>query len=403
MKTFSYRARSPAGRIVIGTMKAADDVTVRRQLENYGYLPISIRQTDPAGASSIFAARIKDEDIIVFTRQLSTMLSAGVPIIQTLDVLRDQADNQSFKLVLQTVSKAVMGGAKLSEALSQFPKVFNQQYVSVVVTGEEGGDLVQVLLNLADWLEREKEFRTEVKSALFYPIIVVCVMILAGLILVTYVIPKFAVFFTRSGVPLPLPTRMLVGFNQFVQSYWPFMVASIVALVSGWLYMLKIPAFRLQYDRLKFRVPIFGKMYNKIVISRFARVFSMLVRNGVPVIKALEIAPGVTKNAHMTDMAMSVRQSIQSGGGIAESFGRMPILPPMVLSLISIGEKTGNLDTMLEFVIAQYDMDVKYALRRLAATIEPILTIVIGLGVLFLALAMFMPIWNMSQVVLKNA
>lgn len=403
MKAFSYRARSSAGRIVVGSVRAADASAVRRQLENDGYLPITIQQVETTGRRGLLGSRVRDEDLIIFTRQLSTMLHAGVPIIQTMDVLREQSDNETLRDVLKGVSKAIMGGAKLSEALGQYPKVFSLQYINIVVSGEAGGDLVQALQNLADWLEREMEFRSEVRSALFYPMIVVGAMMLAGLVLVTFVIPKFAVFFMKAGVALPLPTRILVEFNRIVQGYWPFIVGGIVGAVVGWLYLLKVPSFRLKYDEMKFKPPIFGKLYNKIVISRFARVFSMLVRNGVPIIKALEIAPGVTNNALVTEMSMAVRQAIQGGGGIAESFGRMPIFPPMVMSLIAIGEKTGHLDTMLDFVIAQYDMDVKYALRRLAATIEPILTVVIGIGVLFLALALFLPIWNMSQVVLKTA
>ncbi len=404
MRTYKYRAQNTAGTVVEGTIRAGDARGAHHLLEKDGLVPVRIdlvgaRKTP--GTARLFGGGVKDEDLIIFTRQLGTMLNAGIPILQTLEALRIQTESAVLKKNLAAILSSVNGGSRLSEAMAEFPKTFSAQYVSIVASGESGADLVQSLASLSEWMEREREIKTEVKSALRYPLIVVVALFFVAWLLAIKVIPELAKFFARSTVPLPLPTRMLVKGNILFQHYWPIGLAVVVIITAAVIILLRIPSVRLSFDRLKFKLPVFGPIYSKIAISRFSRIFAMLIRNGVPVVKALDIAPAVVGNAHLSALAREVRQSIEAGNRISEAFSRMPILPPMVTSLIAVGEKTGTLDDMLDHVVAQYDTDLKYTMRNLPTTIEPIITVVIGIGVLFLALALFLPMWSMSRIIIR--
>lgn len=405
MGTYQYRACKNTGQIVEDTIQAADSNEAYQQLEKNELVPIYIRLSDEKVEKErkvrpgLFSPRIKGEDIIVFTRQLSTMLKAGMPIYQAVEVLKDQTENRALQQVLSEVGTSISGGSSLSEALSSFPKIFPSQYVSLVFAGESGGDLVKVLLNIAEWMERELEIRTEIKSALRYPLMVFVALIAVGIIMLIFVIPRFAGLFERSAaVELPLPTRILIAGNTIIQHYWLAVVGVIIAVGLTIFFLQKNPLIRLRFDALKFRLPISGPVYTKIMISRFSRVFSMLVKNGVTVLSALDIAPSVVPNTSFQTSLRDAKQKIKGGSSIFEAFGDVPVFPPMMTNLIAIGEKAGNLDEMLEYVVLQYNMDIKYALKNLTTMIEPIITVVMASAVLFLALAVFLPIWNISQV-----
>ena len=407
MRSYLYRARNMTGRIVEGTIRADDQNAAYEQLTEDKLVPINIRPATESTESALprlFFERIKDEEIIVFTRQLGTMLKAGIPIVQALEILRDQTENKRFKHVLIDVSRTLAAGSRLSEAFAAFPRVFTPEYVSIIVSGETGGDLVKALFSIARWMEREIEIRSAITSALRYPLMVCIAMILAVIILVIFVIPKFTVFFKNSTVPLPLPTRILLAGNNLFQHYWPVLLGAAIVIGIAVVFLKRMKAVQLQLDKIKFHLRIFGPIYTKIVVARFGRIFAMLVRNGVPVLRALEIAPAVVGNTYFQQMLVNVRQTIQDGNTIADGFfNEVPIFPPLVTSLIAVGEKTGSLDDMLDQVVDFYDMEVNYTLKNLTTMIEPIITVVVGVGVLFLALAIFLPIWNMSQVLTSQA
>lgn len=401
MRNYTYRARNLTGRIVEGTIQANDQNAAYEQLTKDTLIPVEII---PATASAenavsrLFSERIRDEDIILFTRQLSTMLKAGIPIVQTIEILRDQIENKRFKQILAGVSRTLTAGSRLSEAMAEYPKVFAREYVSIVVSGETGGDLVKALSSIAQWMERELEIHTAIKSALRYPLMVCVALIMAAIIMLTFVIPKFAAFFAKSTVPLPLPTRMLLAGSNLLQHSWPILLGMTIVIVVGAVFLVRVKSVRLQIDQMMFHMRPFGPVYTKIVVARFGRIFAMLVRNGVPVLKALEIAPAVVANTFFKKLLANVRQFIQDGNTIADAFlNEMPILPPMVTSLVAVGEKTGSLDDMLDQVVDFYDMEINYTLKNMTTMIEPIITVIIGAGALFLALSIFLPIWNMSQ------
>ena len=401
MRTYTYRARNMTGRIVEGTINAADENAVYQQLSEEHLVPIAIKlaaekKTDLM--ARFFPGGVKDEDLIVFSRQLSTMLKAGIPILQSFDILRNQTEKPAFKDVLTKVSNSLTGGSRLSEALAEFPRVFSPEYVNIVISGETGGDLVQALSNIAIWMERDLEMKTSIKSALRYPVMVIIALIAAAILMIMFVIPRFAVFFEKYTTALPLPTRILIAINNIFQHYWFLLLIIVLLAVAAVFFLLRVKHIRLKYDKMKFHLKLIGPIYTKIMISRFARIFSMLVHSGIPALRGMEVAAEVVANTYFKELLLKVKQSIQDGGTIADGFfNNMPIFPPMVTNLIAVGEKTGSLDTMLEQVVDFYDMEIKYTLRNLTTMIEPIITLVIACGVLFLALAILLPIWNMSQ------
>jgi len=402
MRTYTYRARNMTGRTVEGTINAADENAVYRQLSEEHLVPIAIHPAAEKKTGLLlarfFPGRVKDEDLIVFSRQLSTMLKAGIPILQSFDILRNQTEKPAFKDVLTKVSHSLTGGSRLSEALAEFPHVFSPEYVNIVISGETGGDLVQALANMAVWMERDLEMKTAIKSALRYPVMVIIALIAAAILMIMFVIPRFALFFAKYTTTLPLPTRILIAVNNIFQNYWAVLLIIIVLAIAAVFFLLRNPKIRLQYDKMKFHLKLIGPIYTKIMISRFARIFSMLVHSGIPALRGMEVAAEVVANTYFKELLLKVKQSIQDGGTIADGFfNDMPIFPPMVTNLIAVGEKTGSLDDMLEQVVDFYDMEIKYTLRNLTAMIEPIITLVIACGVLFLALAVLLPVWNMSQ------
>lgn len=389
------------GRIVEGTINAADENAVYQQLSEEHLVPIAIQpaaEKKTGLLARFFSGRVKAEDLIVFSRQLSTMLKAGIPILQSFDILRNQTEKPAFKNVLTKVSRSLTGGSRLSEALAEFPQVFSPEYVNIVISGETGGDLVQALASMAVWMERDLEMKTAIKSALRYPVMVIIALIAAAILMIMFVIPRFALFFEKYTAELPLPTRILIGVNNVFQHYWGALLIIVILAAAAVFFLLRVKQIRLRYDKMKFHLKIIGPVYTKIMISRFARIFSMLVRSGIPALKGMEVAAEVVDNTYFKELLLNVKQSIQDGGTIADGFfNNMPVFPPMVTNLIAVGEKTGSLDDMLEQVVDFYDMEIKYTLRNLTTMIEPIITLVIGLGVLFLALAILLPIWNMSQ------
>lgn len=402
MPDFSYRAVNKAGQVVEGVMAGPSPGDVHRILEADGLLPVSIEKESgarAAGGKGSASGRIRTRDTARFARQLSTLLKAGLPVLQSLRILAQQSETRAWKNIIENLAESIEKGASLSEAFSRHPRVFSKQFVQVVISGESGGDMVRSLLCLADWMEREQEFRAEVKSALRYPVMVITALIAASAILAVFVVPRFAVFFSRASIPLPLPTRILVSGNNFVQANWVWMLLVAGGAAAAWRALLFTAPVAKWYDKMKFSVPLLGPLYSKIAVVRFARIVSMLVRNGVAFMRVLEVASDVVANTHFRELVYKAKEEIGGGGSIADGFSGITVFPPMVAGLVAVGERSGSLDEMLDYVVDAYDMEVRYSLKNLVGMIEPLITVVIGIGVLFLALAVYLPIWNMSQVI----
>lgn len=404
MKNFSYRARNLSGKIVDGSIRADTQTDVLSMLERDGLVPVEIKEATQK-VSRIkhvlpFIRPVPVTDIIVFTRQFSTMLKAGVPILQALRALKAQTSNPVLSDTIESIALSITDGASLSDAMKEHPDVFTPQYVSVVVSGESGADLVQALLRMADWLEREEEVKKEIISFLRYPVIVLLSLIGAAGVIIGFVIPKFSMFYSRANVQLPLPTRILVHCADFVRIHLATIFVIFLLLLAIPL-IVKIPGIRGIFDQLKFRFPVIGSLYSKIVMSRFCRILSMLIKNGVPVIKSLEIAVNIIPNTYFKRAIAIARVRIIEGSSIFDGLEYAEIFPPFLTNLIAVGEKTGTLDEMLDFAVTQYDIDIKYTFRKLTAMIEPLVTCIVGVLLLLFALAVYLPIWDLSKVVTK--
>jgi type II secretory pathway component PulF len=405
MPQFKYRARDKEGTLITGMMEAGRKEVVADQLSGMGYIPVQIEaheqsQLLPADFLAKFR-RVPSHDLIVFSRQLATLLSAGIPFIQSLGTMERQTENLRLKAAIADIRRDLEAGAAFSDALAKHPGIFSKLYVSMVRVGETAGILDDILNRLALLAEHDAETRSRVKTAVRYPLIVVVAICVAFVFLVSFVIPKFAALFARFKTELPLPTRILIGINHVVQNYWYLLLLGIILMVWGVVWYLGTPKGRWQWDKLKLKLPVFGILFQKVALSRFARVFSAMQKSGLSMMLTLEIAAEIVGNVVIARVVQEMRDSLQEGKGLVEPMESSGLFPPLVVQMVSVGEETGQIDTMLNKVSDYYDMDVEYSLRNLSTMIEPILLLFVGGMVLFLALGIFLPMWNMLSLFKK--
>ncbi|MFQ5637023.1 MAG: type II secretion system F family protein [bacterium] len=399
MPTFEYKAINQAGEEITEVMDAVDENAIADRLSSLGYLPITIK---PKGTSSgflpfSFGGKLKQVEIIVFTKQLVTLLKAGVPLLACLEALSDQAENQTVKKVIEEIYIDIQSGASFSDALQNHPKDFSELYVNSVRAGEMGGALDDVLERIVLLMEHDQETRSRVKAALRYPVMIVVSLIIAFIALMMLVVPKFIDLFEKLGVDLPLPTRILIGIYTVVHDYWYVLLIGLVLTTVGFIKYIRTEKGAYQWDKLKISTPIFGQLVMKTAMSRFTRMFETLNSSGLPILRTLEISSKTVGNIVVGKVIQDAVGGILEGEGIAGPLSRSQIFPPMVVKMISIGEKSGSLDEMLVNISRHYDSEVDYAVKGLTSMIEPIMTVGVGLIVLFLALAIFLPMWNLTK------
>ncbi len=401
MPEFTYRARSVKGELVKGTLEGENSAAVARELETQGYVPINIHRKsgNSRGFAFSLGKRVKPDDLILFTKQFHTIVKTGIPLIRGLQTLRDQAENEKLRETISSLLKDVQEGSSLGDAMKKHRALFSSVYYNTVKAGEASGRLEEMLSKLADFLEYELKVKEEIKSATRYPVIVITVMILAFFVLVTWVIPKFTVMFTRFEMELPLPTRILIAANLYIREYWYLVVGFFVVLGTGLPYALRTDSGIRIWDRAKLRIPVIGEIVFRSVMSRFARIFATLSGSGVPILETMEILGTTVGNTVVADRLKRVQKQVMKGSGIAGPMRRERGFPPLLIQMISIGEETGALEDMLMEVSAHYQTEIDYKLRRLTAAIEPILIVGLGAMMLLMALAVFMPMWNMAGVV----
>ncbi len=407
MPVFAYKARDERGALIAGTMDADNQRAVSAHLDSMGLFPVAVLEKKGLGGFSIEhyltrLERVKLDDIIFFTRQLRTVIKAGVPLISGLKALEEQTNNRKLKRVIKKVWQDLDRGESFSDALTGYTDVFSDLYVSMIKAGEIGGVLDEVLERLALLLEFQMKTKEMFKSALRYPTMVVGAIAIAFGVLVTFVIPKFALLFKGSTVALPLPTRVLLGLNEIVQAYGAILLGVATAAVIAAYLFTRTQAGQLAKDQLKLRIPFVGQIILKICMSRFAYVQENLIRAGVPIVTALEIVARTVGNLVITRKILEISEKIEKGKGITKPMKDSGIFPPLVLHLIATGEDTGSMEEMLKEVSAHYDSEVSYSLARLSSWIEPILIGVLGGMVLFIALAVFLPWWGMMEAMKKG-
>jgi type II secretion system protein F len=405
MAQFQYRAADSDGKILEGTLEALEVGIAVARLQDRGLIPLRVAEAGPerTGLASIslpnfnWKRGVRAHDLLIFTHEMSTLLAAGLPLDRSLSILCELSERPEMKRVVGDVLQSVQRGKSLAEALAAHPRVFAPLYVNMVKAGEIGGVLDHVLQRLTDYLERADELRSEVRSALIYPVILSIVALGSVTILLTYVLPKFATIFAQAGQALPLSTRILLGLSDAMRSYWWAGILAGVLLGFGFAHYARTPAGRLQIDGIKLRVILLGDLFRKLAVARFARTLGTLLRSGVPMLQALDIVRDVTGNVVLAGAIDEVKVGVRGGSGVAAPLGRTAVFPPLALQMISVGEETGKLDEMLVQVAEYFDKEVRAQVKRLTSLLEPALLLVGGLVVGFVVLSMFSAIFSINN------
>lgn len=400
MPTFQYTVRDSTGAIRSGTSEAENQDILRRRLQEQGFQVSDVKQTadakkQPAGGGW---GRVKLNDLSIFCRQFSTMIDAGVSLVRALDVLGEQTANPKLKRIIREIQTEVESGQTLSKSMQKYPKVFNNLFIGLIRAGEVGGVLEEALQRLSHFLEKDMELRRKVKAALTYPAIVVVVAILIVLGLCTFIVPKFIELFKDLGVKeLPAMTQFLVDFSDFLKSKWYIGLGIVILLWVAIKYFGTTKVGRRVIDRVKLKIPVFGKLGHKICLARFSRTLSTLLVSGVPILQAMETVAGTVGNEIISEAVMNARARIREGDRINDPLEKSRMFPPMVVHMISIGEESGALDQMLSKIAEFYEGEVDSALQSLTSAIEPVMIVFLGVCVGFIVIAMFLPLINVIQ------
>jgi len=400
---YTYTVRDRAGKEITGSLQADSVDALTGKLNQMGYFVVSIDEVKISLRKKqlhIFGAKVKSKDITIFTRQFATMINAGLPLIKCLSILTQQTESQALSDIISDCSREVEAGHALSEALSKHPRAFSELYVAMVRAGELGGMLDDVLLRVADQLERDAEIRQKVKSAMTYPIVVLGITIIIVTSMLMFVVPRFGKMFTELGGKLPTYTQFLVNLSHFLAGWGGLIViAAIIGFVFGYRRFKATKQGRLTIDRIKLRLPVVGTLFHKTAMSKFSRTLGTLLSSGVPILGALEITGETTGNMVITKALDVVRAGVKEGETIARPLTEAEVFPPMVIQMIAIGEETGALDVMLAKVSDFYDSEVNAAMDSFASIIEPVLLVVLGVAVGSIVIALYLPIFKVITLI----
>lgn len=409
MPFFAYKARNARGEMLQGVLEGPDSGGVADQLFSTGITPVEIVPTKRPDAgigegwgSRLFEQKIRSLDVQLFSRQMYTLLKAGVPIMRGLAGLQESAVNKSFARVIKDIRESLDAGRELSTAMRRHPEVFSSFYLSLVRVGEMTGRLDEVFLRLFDYLEFDREMRQRVKSALRYPIFVVVALVVAMVIINIFVIPAFAKVYANFKAELPFMTKLLIATSEFMIHYWPLMLSIMLgAAVVSRLYV-RTTSGKFQWDRLKLRIPIAGKIMQKGILARFARSFALSSRSGVPIVQGLTVVSQTVDNSYIASRIEQMRDGVERGESILRTAVTTGVFTPVVVQMIAVGEETGELDSLMDEIAEMYEREVDYELKTLSSQIEPILIIGLGILVLILALGVFLPIWDLGRAALHQ-
>jgi type IV pilus assembly protein PilC len=399
MPTFAYSARpAMGGDIQSGEVELPSKDEVLAFLHRQKMIPVSVREKSRDITFS-FGTGISTRDIVIFTRQFATMINSGLPLVQSLDILAEQTENKAFRKVIQEVLYDVESGHTLADALGRHPKVFTDLFVNMVAAGEAGGILDTILLRLATFLEKNDALIRKIKGAMVYPAVVMFVAAAAVAILLIFVIPTFQEMFSSVGVPLPLPTRMVIGLSSFLVGYWWAVVGGAMLAAFMIRQFYRTDPGRLTIDRMMLAFPLIGDLQRKAAVARFTRTLGTLVSSGVSILEGLEITARTAGNRVIHDAVMGSRASIAGGETIAGPLKESGVFPPMVVQMINVGEQTGGLDEMLEKIADFYDDEVDTAVAALLSALEPVMIVFLGVIVGGMIVAMYLPIFDMINTV----
>ena len=420
MPTFKYSAVGSDGRTVKGNLDAANQNELMEELRRRSLMPLRVEQksgskkasgpladgaTKTTGKGLSMEIHIgglkpgvrKKEELVIFTRQLATMISAGIPMLESLEILREQASSKQFNMLLEEVIANVRAGQDLSSSVEKYPKVFTDVYVSMIRAGEASGQLDDILVRLAEYMEASARLKRNIKSAMTYPVVSLVMIFGISFFLMVWIVPKFKDVFTSLDVELPGLTKGVLGASEFCEANWPMI------LVGMALFFLLIKVYKgtdkggWQFDWMMLHLPVFGTLFQKVGLSRFSKTFSTMLRSGVPILGSLEIVADTSGNRIIADAVLKARESVRQGEGLAGPLSESPVFPPMVTRMVGIGEKTGSLEALLEKISEFYDEQVSATVKQLTSLIEPIMIAIMGILVGTICLSVFLPIFELQK------
>lgn len=401
MLTYAYQARDSAGKMVSGIQEALNEENAINTLMSRGLMVLSIQQK-AGGRATAPRGKVTETDLVLFTRQLATMVDAGLPLVSALTALYEQADpkrQSGLRRVVGEVSAAVQQGETFTESISRHPLVFTRLYVAMVKAGESGGLLSEILDRLANFLEATARLRKKIKSAMTYPVIVIFIAIAITTFLIVQVVPVFGQIFADFGAKLPAPTQFLLDLSDFIRGFWWLILLIIIGAFIGIRTFLRTEKGRRLWDKWLLKLPIFGTLAHKICMTRFSRTFAQLIRAGVPILEVMDIVGDTSGNSVVTDAVKFVSADVEKGDHLTNAMARQPVFPPMLVRMVGAGEATGKIDTMLEKMADFWDEEIEAILDALTSLIEPILICVLGVIVGSIVIALFLPIFKLADVV----
>lgn len=396
--TYQYSVRDRGGKLISGTLEGESQTAVVQKLRGMGYAPVSINEAKAGMQREInipgFSKKVKLKDLAVMSRQFATMINSGLSLLRALTILTEQTENKELARLIGEVRNEVETGSSLSAALGEHPKVFPPLMVNMTRAGEIGGFLDSVLIQIAENYEAEVKLRSKIKSAMTYPVVVLCLAMVALTIMLTFVVPTFAKMFQTLGSKLPAPTQMLVNLSHAMKFILPIVVVGGIAFFVTWGRVKHKEEVRRVVDPWKLKVPVFGPLFQKVALSRFARNLGTMIRSGVPILQALDIVADTTGNYVMTMAVRDIQDSVRRGESLTQPLSQHDIFPPMVAQMMAVGEDTGALDAMLTKVSQFYDQEVEATTEALTALIEPLMIAFIGGLIGAMIIALYLPIFN---------
>ncbi|MCF8026564.1 MAG: type II secretion system F family protein [Desulfobacteraceae bacterium] len=402
---YAYKAINEAGNNTSGKIQAESPEEAKDLLAARGLIPVSVANGAAASRGAFIErinyrlARVTTPDLIIFSKQFKTLFTSGIPMTRLLEILEQQTDNPKLKKTAARIGEDIQSGMSLTEAFREHPRVFSPLYCSMIQAGEASGRLGEVIDRLIYILEHEHKVKSDIKSAMQYPILVLVTLFIAFLFLLTFVVPKFVDIFQQAGIDLPLPTRICLALHTGLVVYWPVALSVLAAVIIGVYFYLRTGHGQYYKDYLLLKMPILGPVFVKGAMSRFASIFAILQTSGVGILDALEVLSGTIGNSAVSREFEQIQEQLKEGRGISEPLDRAKFFTPMVVSMVAIGEESGNLDDMLKEVSTHYDDEVEYAVSRMSEAIGPVLILALAAVVGFFALAIFLPMWDLTQMV----
>jgi type IV pilus assembly protein PilC len=400
MPIYKWEGKTIKGLVKKGEMEAPNEAAIRIHLRQQNIIPTKIvTKGKEIKFSFSIRKKVRERSIAIFTRQLATMIDAGLPLVQSLEVLSSQQESRVFKNIIREIREDVEGGSTFAGALKKHPVTFNELYTNLVVAGEEGGILDNILTRLANYIEKSEALKKKVKSALIYPAVIIGVAIIVVLILMIFVIPVFETLFRQAGQTLPLPTLIVVTASKLIKKFVIILIPAFILLIYLMRKYYQTANGRAVIDRFLLKVPVFGPLLKKIAVARFSRTLGTLVSSGVPILDGLNIVSRTAGNRTIETAILNARASIREGETIADPLNRSGIFPPMVIQMISVGESTGALDSMLSKIADFYEEEVDIAVANLTSLLEPFLMIFLGVVIGGVVIAMYLPIFQMASAI----